>query len=303
MIFFGFSEHVRDFDSRACSFNGPHYTHENEMLNLSKLKSIPIVACLGENIDVTKSKLNLDSMQKTLHDQIKHLENFDNVVGYYILPEEIRPWRKNELSYFKNLMTLVNQHNSRKLPCITYIPFNRTMDNLTTLYEAGIDLIGKSAYLELAIDKPRTKIQKAINMCKEFIKSRRDVRETTKLGVYLMLAQDTLISEQDIFKIIRHDCFLSFILGAQFIGVWSFFKRTSVKKTFHSQKKAYLDAIAEINKYFVHTIEKVEKTNELYCAKLITLLGEHVTIFINSSPTKASSHNLEFEPFDVIILQ
>ena len=116
-----------------------------------------------------------------------------------------------------------------------------------------MDYVGKQAYVKFERMANRSLI---INSIKTAIESYENLKNENKtnsnnlIGVYLMLAVDPSNPFEDylIPLIARHDIFLSVAHGAQFIFIWSLFKRFSVYRTYNTQYFGYVNAMNEINK-------------------------------------------------------
>ena len=102
--------------------------------------------------------------------------------------------------------------------------------------EHGQDVIGKNAYVLFNSKEDRTKIAKSMNDARSAYDTLKqgDPNRQILLGVYLHLSLDPENADDDknIPKFARHDVYLSAVLGAQIIIIWSLFNRNSVHRTY-----------------------------------------------------------------------
>ncbi len=209
--------------------------------------------------------------------QVKKVLALNPVIfAWYILPEELRPWRTNEMNFLNIVTSTIRQFD--KNPIISYSPNNRDEWMLKTMGENGLDYIGKQAYILFERNENRRIIidaMKSSTDALDILNSENKLNENHILGIYLQLAMDPKLPSDDylIPTLAKHDIFLSVANGAKFIMVWSLFKRVSVYRTYDLQYKAYADAINEIN----HSI--LTYHNESYSLAGI-LLNSKKTIYL-----------------------
>ena len=261
--------------------------------------------------------VNEEEVKQEVETQVrKYLELNGNVFGWYILPDELRPWRKNELDFLKIVSKKI--HEFDRHPIITYSPFNRDCHGLLNLANNGLDFIGKNAYLLFESKEDRLKIIESMKSSQEafsLFKNEGKTTETTRVGIYLHLAMDPTIESEDslIGSLARHDIFLSVTWGAQFIIIWSLFKRVSVRRTYDKQYKAYVDSMKEINDTLINFREKTFTLADIFLnfPKKIELkekitLAEYsidsslkLEVKINSSNLQQALDDVTLEPFQV----
>ena len=303
---------------------GPVYTFRDSYIDECLKNSIPQIFTLKCDINFLTTynwkDVNEDEVKGEIERQvIKYLELNPNLFGWYILPEELRPWRKNELA-FLNLVTQTIRKYDQQHPIISYSPYNRDCYGLCNLTKNGLDYIGKNAYVLFESKEDRTKIIESMKCSMEaynLIKSEGNLTEHSRMGIYLHLAMDPALESEDclIPALAKHDVFLSVVCGASFILVWSLFRRVSVYRTYHIQYKAYADSMNEINKKAIQIDDKQTLTLAeifLNSPKLIEHSESRVThavytinenaklvVSINSTNSQQKHNEILLEPFEV----
>lgn len=248
----------------------------------------------------------------------KYLELNGNVFGWYILPDELRPWRKNELDFLKIVCETIHSIDHQRHPIITYSPNNRDCHGLLNLAKNGLDFIGKNAYLLFESKEDRSKIIESMKSSLEafsLLKTEGKITESTRVGVYLHLAMDPANESEDnlINSLAKHDIFLSVVWGAQFVIIWSLFKRVSVRRTYDLQYKAYVDSMREINdtlidfkertlnlaEIFLNFPKVIEQKDKITLAEYSLDSDFKLLVRINSSSAQQTCDDVILEPFEV----
>ena len=81
-----------------------------------------LVKFSGRNLDLlSKDTLNRSFLEK----EMGETSSLKEVIGWYLLPEEIRHWRERELRFFKSATTAVKSSDPLRRPVFTYDPGNR----------------------------------------------------------------------------------------------------------------------------------------------------------------------------------
>ena len=324
---------IKDINN-GFSGTGPYYTHFDTNWKIAVLNNIPIVISVGAKIDFLTDynfkEVNQQEIETIVKDQIEkylNLKNQDpellglvpNVYAWYVMPEELRPWRKNELNYLKIVTDVIKQYSN--IPIMSYNPYNRDENGLLNLANNGLEVIGRNAYVTFDWSTDRTKIIKSMRACNNIIEKAKSNSpgKFFTVGVYLHLAMDPIQSSDDtnIPKFVRHDMFLSAIQGAKIVTIWSLFKRKNVTRTYDIQLKAYTEIMTEINNSIIITNDETEVSLSeilLYSPKVITtsddLTYTHAEYFINdcckiifdintSNVKRTLIDNVILEPYEV----
>lgn len=188
-----------------------------------------------------------EQIEEEITKQVKSLVNEPLLCWWYVGPEEIRHWKKNELEYLKVVTETIRKHDPLKRPIWMYEPNHRTSAALvkTGQYQ---DIIGKGCYTNLAgyqNDRIWVKwsIEQEVKAIEEL--SKKDDRVRIPLMMPELCADPK--DPADDAKIptwVRHDCYLGLASGAKGVAIWSLFKRKAVRRT----HQIWYDAYAEVGK-------------------------------------------------------
>jgi hypothetical protein len=241
---------------------GPVYVYSSSYIETCVKNKIPIVITidLRNLVDFLKAKdftyVNKTQVKFEVKFQVQKFLSLNPIVaGWYILPDELRTWRENEMDFLKTVTDILKSYSD--MPIISYSPNNRDSLSLKTLCENGVNYIAKQAYVKFNQNQNRTVIRYAVKTATdayEMLKRENKTSKNTLVGTYLMLADDPLSPSDDclIPKLSRHDVFLACAHGAKFLIIWSLFKRITVYRTYYIQYYGYVNAINEINKSILY---------------------------------------------------
>jgi len=198
--------------------------------------------------DAKKYKpVSADEIKRQISEQMKELLKDPNICWWYVAPEEIRFWRKNELDYLKIVTETIRELDPHHRPIWMYEPNHR---NAGSLVKTGKfqDIIGKGCYTNLAgFQKNRIwvrwSVEQEVKAIQELAKQDRRFRIPL---VMPELCQDPKNPTDD--KLIplwtRHDVYLGLMSGAKGVSIWSLFKRGGVRRTW----QLWYDSYAQIGK-------------------------------------------------------
>ena len=272
-----------DIKQNGFTAAGPVYTSMYPYYISTCIKnSLPMVVTIDLRFIDFLTKFNFVSVNKTLvehevESQVKKALDVNTIVfGWYILPDELRPWRANEMEFLNIVTSTIRKLDQH--PIIAYSPNNRDALMLKTMGENGLDYLGKQAYVVFEQNENRTIIIDALKSASDsfdMLSADKKTSENSLVGVYLELAVDPQSPSDDylIPTLARHDVFLSVAHGAKFILIWSLFRRVSVYRTYTLQYKGYVDAVKEINKSVL-----THRNSSFSLAEI--LLNEKKTIFL-----------------------
>ena len=243
-----------DVNQNGFTAAGPIYVDTPGYIETCVKNEIPIVITIDlRNIVVfstAKDFININEKQveTEVSYQVERALALNPIVfGWYVLPDELRTWRANEMYFLKTVSNTIRKYSNQ--PIISYSPNNRDSLALKIIADNGIDYIGKQAYVKFNINQNRTIIKYAI---KTATRAYNLLENKTRfaVGTFLMLAEDPFSASDDkyISMLARHDIFIACAHGAEFLIVWSLFRRPIVHRTYDIQYYGYVNAIKEINK-------------------------------------------------------
>jgi hypothetical protein len=186
--------------------------------------------------------LERDEIKRRVAAQVREVADHPLICWWYVTPEELRPWRKNETDYLSAVTEAIRETDPHNRPVWMYDPNHRTSEPLVGTGR-HLDLVGKGCYTNLAgFQRERIWVRWSIEQEAEAIKTL--AGEDSRLRHPLLLpelcadpqdpADDHLIPAW-----VRHDVYLGLISGARGVAIWSLFPRSEVKRTWALWYDAY----------------------------------------------------------------
>lgn len=249
--FLGYSgEPARDL-TNGFTVAGPVYGNQLPYLQRCFSNGWPVVAHIGPRITFNdkspdKYKVNAAALRAEVAKQVAELAPHREIVWWAVTPEELRPWRKDEMSYLEIVTATIRAHDPLQRPIYLYNPNNRDAKTLEPIARQ-VDVLGKGCYVNLSGKKrDRSWVRWSVE------------QEVAALGAagrpgalpLLMpeLCQDPEPSEDaEIRAWVRHDVYLGLASGAKGVLIWSLFKRKEVKRTWALWYDAYAECARELN--------------------------------------------------------
>jgi hypothetical protein len=251
MPFLGYSgDPARDL-TNGFTVAGPVYGNQLPYLLRCFSNGWPVVAHIGPHITFNdkspdKYKVNAVTLRAEVAKQVGELAPHPEIVWWAVTPEELRPWRKEEMSYLAIVTAAIREHDPLKRPVYLYNPNNRDAKTLEPIARQ-VDVLGKGCYVNSCGKKrDRSWVRWSVE------------QEVAALGAagragaipLLMpeLCKDPEPSEDaEIRAWVRHDVYLGLASGAKGVLIWSLFKRKEVKRTWQFWYDAYAGCARELN--------------------------------------------------------
>jgi hypothetical protein len=179
------------------------------------------------------------------------------VTAWYILPEELRPWKTGEMDYLRIVADELHRYDPLRRPVTMYNPNHRSAAELSTVVATGLDWTLMGVY---AADVPfaarGARVAEGIDRILTAAAA-----TSTKPVVAFQLSQDfpaaelqTLqaalggVSQADaIRQVIRHDVYQGLVRGAEGVQVWSGCDCRPNLSTFADQLAAYATVSSDLN--------------------------------------------------------
>jgi hypothetical protein len=184
--------------------------------------------------------------------QVEKVVNRQSICWWYLRPEELRWWRKNEMGYMKAASEAIRAADPLKRPIWMYEPNARGAESLqkTGRYQ---DIIGKGFYVNLAGYRDhRIWVRWSMEQQTKAIAAlAREEGHNARHRIPLVLPElckdpEDPTMDHLIPRWARHDIYLGLMCGGKGVAIWSLFQRNDVKRTWPIWYNAYSRAAIEL---------------------------------------------------------
>ena len=189
-------------------------------------------------------ELTPDQIREQIGQQVEEAAGNPEIAWWYLGPEELRYWRKNELTYLKVAAETIRQTDPLKRPIWMYEPNHRTAASLAKTLKY-LDICGKGMYTNYSGQQDnrvwvRWTIEQEIAA----------IPQANPSAIPIAVPEMFQDPPQELLPMIpqwvRHDVYLSLISGAQGIVVFSGWRRSKFS-AFDEYLQAYAECAREIN--------------------------------------------------------
>jgi len=226
---------------------GPQYELNDRSLADAQKHGLEVVYTVGvpmgfhDRSGEGKKALSLspEEITRQVKEQVGAVAGNRSVALWYLRPEELRPWRKNEMAYLKAASEAVRAADPLKRPLWIYDPAHASAKRLAAI-APWVDYIGKGMYPNYASQKD-SRIWCRWSMEQEVEAIRLAGSSAIPIAVPEMFRQP---ADEDLAKIpawVRHDVYLSLVSGAKGVMVFSARRRPKFPA-----RQTYYDAYAKV---------------------------------------------------------
>jgi hypothetical protein len=196
--------------------------------------------------NTNRYKLNETDLRRQIGDQMTRLAPLKEVAWWAITPEELRPWRGDEMNYLRIVSEGVRECDPQRRPIYLYNPNNRDAGSLKTIARY-VDALGKGCYVNSTGHKrDRAWVRWSIEQEVAAIAASHRTNVFPLLNPELC-ADPSPAEDREIRDWVRHDVYLGLASGARGVVIWSLFKRAGVKRTWQRWYDAYAECGRELN--------------------------------------------------------
>jgi hypothetical protein len=234
------------------SVAGPHYGGGNEaQIAACRKAGLPVIAQIGPFPGngsggwEAAARIPLDEVRRRVAEAVRRHASTGEIVMWAIQPEELRPWRKDEMAYLKAVAETVRKEDPLGRPLFLYNPNHRDAASLAAIVP-HLDVIGKGCYANIAGHKGnRAWIRWSVE---QMVQAAGKARPGAWAVVMPELAKDPEPAERPLIRTwVRHDTYLGMMSGAKGVFLWSLFPRREVKTTWKTWYDAYAECGRELN--------------------------------------------------------
>lgn len=191
------------------------------------------------------SKIPLDEVRRRVAANVARHAASRSVVMWAVQPEELRPWRGNEMAYLKAVCETIRANDPAGRPIFLYNPNHRDAASLAPIAPL-VDVVAKGCYANGAGHKDN---RAWIRWSVEQMRAAADKAGPGKRVLVMPeLARDPEPADRPLIGAwVRHDVYLGLMSGADGVLLWSLFPRGEVKATWKAWYEAYAACGRELN--------------------------------------------------------
>lgn len=241
MAFMGYSGKPERDLTRGFSVAGPVYGNQDGYVQGCIDRHQPVV------VQVRAAESFNDKVKRPVYDPAKAAQTakaivarwakHNEVVWWAIEPEELRPWRKDEMAYLAVMAGAIREADPQKRPVFIYNPNNRDAGSLAAIAK-HVDILGKGAYVNSwGAKNARAWVRWSIDQ--ETAAAKGADHPVTPIVMPELCADPAPAEDALIESWVRHDVYLGLSSGAQGVLIWSLFPRGGVKRTWGVWYEAY----------------------------------------------------------------
>lgn len=248
LAFMGYSgKPERDLEN-GFSAAGPVYTDEPAYLEKAFEKGWPVVAHVGRGLKpLLSAPEGLDEAKvfEAAGAQVRALAERPEIVWWAVTPEELRPWRRDEMRYLAAVSSAVRVNDPLSRPIYLYNPNHRGARELEPVARQ-VDIVAKGAYVNhMGHKRDRLWVAHQIRDLKEAV-SRAGRSGAIPLLMPELCADPAPEEDDEIRSWVRHDIYLGLAAGAKGVLIWSLFRRPEVRRTWTLWYEAYSETAREL---------------------------------------------------------
>ena len=230
--FTGFSpESVAATAKSGFSMAGPVYSDSQMRRLKAGSELLPIVwplRAVDGRVTLTRKlldrpSLNLDPYVKSIEKQVRKVAANPNIAWWYLMPEELRPWRKLDMEFLRRAVAAIRKNDPEQRPIWMYLPNHYNAEQLRP-FAAELEIIGKGMYPS-QFNKERERVWCRWSMESETEAIRQAGSRSIPIAVVEMFRQPSPEMLPGLESLVRHDIYLALISGAKGIAVFSLAER------------------------------------------------------------------------------
>lgn len=217
---------------------GPYYGSppDTALLDAASAHGLRVLYPVGfENVQVD------DDARAELEAQVDAVAEHPAVVGWYVLPEEVRPWVDAEVEYLAWARSVVQSRDPLVRPLLSYQPNHRRRKELVEASES-LDIVTRGLYANfVGATHSRAWVREGATT---IATAASDAQ--TPWAVLEMFAQPDATELDRVDAWVRHDVYASLVGGARGVLVFSGWPRKGFD-AYETYLDAYLEVASELN--------------------------------------------------------
>ena len=251
LAFMGYSGNPGRDLTNGFSVAGPVYGNQAPYLERCFAQGWPVVAHIGPRIsfaDKNPAKYRLDetTLRQQIETQVRALAGHKEIVWWAVAPEELKPWREEEMKYLSIVCQAIRDSDPQRRPIYHYNPNHRNADTLLPIARQ-VDVLAKGCYVNhVGRKRDRAWVRWGVEQEIEAL-GKAGRANAIPLVMPELCADPEPAEDKEIRSWVRHDVYLGLSSGAKGVLIWSLFKRKGVSRTWQLWYDAYAECAKELN--------------------------------------------------------
>jgi hypothetical protein len=235
LCFTGYSGNPARDLTNGFTVAGPVYGNQLPYLERCFSNGWPVIAHIGAHVtfadkNPAKYKVNEPALREEIQKQVRALADHKEVAWWAVSPEELRPWRGDEMKYLAIVADTIRKTDPQRRPIYLYNPNHRDAGTLKAIAKQ-VDVVAKGCYVN-SVGQKRNRAWVRWSVEQELEAIRVAGRSNAIAVVMPELCRDPAPAEdKEIRGWVRHDVYLGLASGAKGVFIWSLFPRKEVKRT------------------------------------------------------------------------
>lgn len=234
---------------------GPQYELNRRSISDAKAHGLGVIYTIqyGENqIFHAKPPVAIDpaEVRETVSRMVREVADHPEIKGWYLQPEELRPWRKDEMIFLEAASKAIREADPQKRPLWIYDPAHAGAKRLAAI-APWVDYLGKGMYANYV------KMQENRIWCRWSMEQQLEaIAESGAKAVPIAVpemyhdSRHAPLTAEQIARIpaqVRHDTYLGLVSGAKGVVVFSMRQRPSLPlEAWEAYYEAYAGVAREL---------------------------------------------------------
>ena len=251
LAFMGYSGNPGRDLTNGFTVAGPVYGNQTPYLERCFANGWPAVAHIGPRISFAyknpvKYQLSEASLRQQIETQVQALAGHKEIVWWAVAPEELRPWRGDEMNYLSIVCQTIHNTDLQRRPIYHYNPNHRNADTLLPIARE-VDVLAKGCYVShVGRKRDRAWVRWSIEQELQAI-GRAGCSNAIPLLMPELCEDPEPAEDEEIRNWVRHDVYLGLCSGARGVLIWSLSQRKEVRRTWQLWYDAYAECAKELN--------------------------------------------------------
>ena len=251
LAFMGYSGNPGRDLTNGFTVAGPVYGNQTPYLEQCFTKGWPVMAHIGPRFSffgktAAQSRYNEATLRQQIETQVQALAGHKEIVWWAVVPEELRPWRPEEMKYLSIVCNTIRDTDPQRRPIYHYNPNHRNADTLLPIARQ-VDVLAKGCYVNhVGRKRDRAWVRWSIEQELQAI-GQAGCSNAIPLLMPELCQDPAPAEDKEIRNWVRHDVYLGLCSGAKGVLIWSLYPRKEVRRTWQLWYDAYAECAKELN--------------------------------------------------------